>query len=117
MANEIPSGKESVPSRPASALLTGLKVHHLYRVALGYAVGAWIILQVAAIVLPGFAASPWVLRTLMIVLALGFGAALLAIWGYDRRVAGKPLLPHAPQGRLCWAFCGKICFAVNHRPR
>ncbi|MBE7157651.1 MAG: hypothetical protein INR62_04315, partial [Rhodospirillales bacterium] len=63
--------------RPANAFLTGLKEHRLYRVALGYAVGAWLVLQVAAIVLPGFGAPAWALRALMIVLALGFGAALL----------------------------------------
>ena len=68
--------------------------------AIGYAVGAWLILQVAAIVLPGFAAPPWVLRALMILLALGFGAALLAGWGYDRRASGRSLLPHAPSGRV-----------------
>ena len=93
MADENPSGTESSLPRPASAFLVGLKEHRIYRVALGYAVGAWIILQVAAIVLPGFAAPPWVLRALMILLALGFGAALLAGWAYDRRMAGKPLLP------------------------
>ena len=95
------------PTEPAerpgnNAFLTGLKEHRLYRVALGYAVGAWVVLQVAAIVLPGFGAPSWVLRALMIALALGFGAALLAGWGYDRRVAGRSLLPHATAGRVGW---------------
>ena len=91
-----------------NAFLTGLKEHRLYRVALGYAVGAWVVLQVAAIVLPGFGAPAWVLRALMIVLALGFGAALLAGWGYDRRVAGRSLLPHAPAGRVGWGLAALL---------
>ena len=94
----------AVPAaRPANnAFLTGLKEHRLYRVALGYGVGAWLVLQVAAIVLPGFGAPAWMLRALMILLALGFGAALLAGWTYDRRVAGRSLLPHATAGRVGW---------------
>ena len=103
----MPEQPPNPPTEPAerpgnNAFLTGLKEHRLYRVALGYAVGAWIVLQVAAIVLPGFGAPAWVLRALMIVLALGFGAALLAGWGYDRRVAGRSLLPHATAGRVGW---------------
>ena len=95
------------PTEPAerpgnNAFLTWLKEHRLYRVALGYAVGAWVVFQVAAIVLPGFGAPAWVLRALMIVLALGFGAALLAGWGYDRRAAGHSLLPRATAGRVGW---------------
>jgi peptidoglycan/LPS O-acetylase OafA/YrhL len=100
VADENLSGTE--PKRPANTFLIGLKEHRVYRVALGYAVGAWIILQVAAIVLPGFAAPPWALRVLMILLALGFGVALLAGWSYDRRVAGKPFFSLAPLGWLGW---------------
>ena len=65
-------------------------------------VGAWLVLQVAAIVLPGFGSPTWVLRALMIALALGFGAALLAGWTYDRRAAGHPLSPRAVAGRVGW---------------
>ena len=100
------------PPPPANAFLTGLKEHRVYRVALGYAVAAWIVLQVAAIVLPGFAAPPWVLRVLMILLALGFGAALLAGWGYDRRASGHPLVPRASGGRLAWALTAVLPVAL-----
>ena len=99
MSDEYQGAAGTAPSRPANAFLTGLREHRVYRVALGYAVGAWIVLQVAAIVLPGFAVPPWVLRGLMIVLALGFGVALLMGWGHDRRLSGRPLMPRAPQGR------------------
>ena len=105
MADENPSETaQPLAPRTPNSFLTGLREHRVYRVALGYAVGAWIILQVAAIVLPGFAASPWVLRGLMILLALGFGAALLVGWGYDRRASGQPLMPRAPRGRLAWVL-------------
>ncbi len=110
--DENPSVAEPAPPRPVNAFLVGLREHRIYRVALGYAVGAWIVLQVAAIVLPGFAAPPWVLRALMILLALGFGAALLAGWGYDRRVAGKPLLPRASRGRMAWGLAALLPVAL-----
>ncbi len=94
--------------RPANVFFVSLKEHRVYRVALGYAVGAWLVLQVAAIVLPGFAAPPWVLRALMILLALGFGAALLAGWGYDRRASGRPLVPRAPHVRVAWILTATL---------
>ncbi len=103
---------EDPPLPPANALLEAIKAHRLYRVAGGYIVVAWIVLQAAAIVLPGFGAPPWVLRALMILLALGFGAALLAGWALDRRAAGRALLPRAPQGRLAWTLTALLPAAL-----
>jgi TolB-like protein/Flp pilus assembly protein TadD len=110
VADDAPGETAQPPA--TNGLLTGLREHRVYRVALGYAVGAWIILQVAAIVLPGFAAPPWVLRGLMILLALGFGAALLAGWGYDRRASGRPLMPRAAYGRLGWVVTALLPAAL-----
>ncbi len=94
---------EEEPAPPAprpGSLLAALREHRVYGAAVGYLVAAWIVLQVAAIVLPGFGAPAWALRVLMILLALGLGATLLAVLGKDRRVRGLPLLPRAPHVRL-----------------
>ena len=66
----------------------------------------------SAIVLPGFGAPAWVLRALMIVLALGLGATLLAVWGRDRRAAGRPILPRAPHGRVAWVLTALLPAAL-----
>ena len=92
------------PERRQSTLLAALREHRFYGAAVGYLVAAWIVLQVAAIVLPGFGAPAWVLRALMIVLAIGLGMTLLAVWGKDRRTRGLPLWPRTPHIRLAWVL-------------
>jgi serine/threonine-protein kinase len=91
------------PSRPGG-VLGAWRDHRVYGAALGYLFGAWAVLQVAAIVLPGFGAPPWVLRALMLLLAFGLGVTLLVAWSQDRRAKGLPLWPRAPHGRLGWAL-------------
>ncbi len=93
----------ATPPRPNSILAT-LREHRIYGAAVGYLVAAWIVLQVAAIVLPGFGAPTWVLRALMILLALGLGITVLAVWSRARRADGLSLFPHAAFGRLAWVL-------------
>ena len=62
-----------------------LKSRRVYRVALGYIVGGWVAIQVATTVLPTFAVPIWVLQTLIILLALGFPAALVLAWAFEWR--------------------------------
>ncbi len=93
----------ATPPRPNSILAT-LREHRIYGAAVGYLVAAWIVLQVAAIVLPGFGAPTWALRALMILLALGLGITVLAVWSRARRADGLSLFPHATFGRLAWVL-------------
>ena len=72
----------------------------LYQVFFGYAVGAWVVLQIAAIVLPGLDWPRWLLRPLIVTLVAGFGEALLLGWALDRQAAGKARLPQRPSRRL-----------------
>ena len=74
-----PPGTVPPPGR-SFALFRGLKHKTIYRVVLGYAVGAWLILQVSAIVLPGLGLPGWVMRPVIV--------ALLAGWMLDRRAGG-----------------------------
>jgi len=60
-----------------------LKRRHIWRVAIAYAVTAWLLLQLAAIVLPSFGAPHWVLRVLIGVFALCFPLALLLAWAFE----------------------------------
>ena len=105
------------------ALFRNLKHKTIYRVVLGYAVGAWLVLQVAAIVLPGLGIPGWVMRPIIVALLAGFGVALLAGWMLDRRAGGKTLLP-AHTGRrvgfiaaaLLPAVVTAAFFLVHYRP-
>ncbi len=64
-------------------LIAELKRRNVIRMAGLYLVGAWLITQVAATLLPTFDAPSWVMKVLVVVLALGFLTALLFSWLYE----------------------------------
>jgi TolB-like protein/tetratricopeptide (TPR) repeat protein len=67
----------------SNRLLAELKRRNVVRVAGLYLVGAWLLIQVASTLLPAFDVPGWALRGLVIVLALGFGAALVVAWAFE----------------------------------
>ncbi|MGA7966669.1 MAG: hypothetical protein WCB49_12450, partial [Gammaproteobacteria bacterium] len=60
-----------------------LKRRHVWRVAIAYAVTAWLLLQLAAIVLPTFSAPHWVLKVLIGVFLLFFPIAIIVAWAFE----------------------------------
>ena len=52
--------------------LAELKRRNVYKVAITYAVVAWLLIQVASILLPTFEAPSWVMKALVVLLAFGF---------------------------------------------
>ena len=60
-----------------------LKRRNVYKVAVAYAVVAWLLLQAASIFLPAFDAAPWVMKTFIIVLIFGFPVALIFSWAFE----------------------------------
>jgi TolB-like protein/Tfp pilus assembly protein PilF len=65
-----------------------LQRRHVVRVAIAYAVAAWVLLQLASIVFPAFGAPDWVLRIVIAVLALGFPLALVLAWAFELTPTG-----------------------------
>src|SRR5215210_5732103 len=65
-----------------------LRQRRVYRVAIGYAIAAWATVQVASTVLPTFHVPEWVLQALIIVVGLGFPAALVLAWAFDVTPSG-----------------------------
>jgi TolB-like protein/Flp pilus assembly protein TadD len=60
-----------------------LKRRNVFRVTIAYAVAAWVLLQVADLVLEATEAPSWVLQVLMLVIGLGFIAATVVAWAYE----------------------------------
>ena len=60
-----------------------LKRRNVYKVAVAYAVVAWLVIQVASIVLPTFHAPEWTLQVIIAVVAIGFPAALVCSWAFE----------------------------------
>ena len=54
-----------------------LKQRRVYRIALGYAVVAWLVVQISATVMPTYRAPEWILPIIITAVALGFRAALV----------------------------------------
>jgi TolB-like protein/Tfp pilus assembly protein PilF len=60
-----------------------LKRRNVYKVAVAYAVIAWLLLQGASIVLPSFEAPGWIMKVLIAVLAIGFPIAVVLSWAFE----------------------------------
>jgi len=63
--------------------LAELKRRNVIRMAGLYLVGAWLITQVAATLLPVFEAPAWLMKALVAVLAIGFFASLVFAWIFE----------------------------------
>ena len=57
-----------------------LKRRNVFRVGIAYGVAAWVLLQVADLVLEAIEAPSWVLQVLMLLIGLGFIAAIVVAW-------------------------------------
>ena len=60
-----------------------LKQRKVYRVALGYAVVAWLVIQIGATVMPAYHAPDWILPIFITAVALGFPVALVLAWAFE----------------------------------
>ena len=60
-----------------------LKRRNVYKVAVAYAIVAWLVIQVASIILPTFHAPDWVLQTVVALILLGFPIALVLAWAFE----------------------------------
>jgi adenylate cyclase len=60
-----------------------LKRRNVIKVAVAYAIVAWLLVEVASTVLPTFEAPRWVLQTVTFVIILGFPLALILSWAFE----------------------------------
>jgi TolB-like protein/tetratricopeptide (TPR) repeat protein len=60
-----------------------LKRRNVYKVAVAYAVVAWLLIQAASIFLPAFDAPSWVMKIFIIVIIFGFPVALIFSWAFE----------------------------------
>ncbi len=68
--------------------LKEFKDRRMYRTAVGYAVAAWLSLQVASLVLSALDAPRWIMKAVIGTIFLGFVVALLVGWKQERSVVG-----------------------------
>jgi adenylate cyclase len=66
--------------------LAELKRRNVHKVAIVYAVIAWLLIQVAFI--PAFEAPSWAIKTLIVLLVLGFVAVVSISWAFEATPEG-----------------------------
>jgi len=66
-----------------SGFFEELKRRHVWRVAVAYAIAAWLLVQVATQVFPFFNIPNWAVRLVVILLAIGFAVAVVFAWVYE----------------------------------
>src|SRR5881397_3627012 len=66
-----------------AAFFTELKRRKVYRVAVAYAIVAWLLIQAASILFPTFEAPPWVIKVFVTAVILGFPVALILAWAFE----------------------------------
>src|SRR5437868_7411453 len=65
-----------------------LKRRNVYKVAITYAVVAWLLIQAASILLPTFEAPTWVMKAFVVFLALGFVISVMISWAFEATPEG-----------------------------
>jgi serine/threonine-protein kinase len=65
-----------------------LKRRNVYKVAITYAVVAWLLIQAASILFPTFEAPTWVMKVFVVLLALGFALVVFISWAFEATPEG-----------------------------
>ena len=86
-----------------------LRRRRVIRVLLLYAIGGWIIIQVAATVLPGLNVPAWSVTLVIVLVALGLPLAAIVAWAFDVDDAGIRRAQVAPPAR----HAGRAAVAVT----
>jgi TolB-like protein len=84
-------------------LFVEIRRRGVFKVGLAYLALAWLLIQVAATVLPAFSVPAWALRAVIVAFAIGFPIALALAWRYEltsdgvRLDAGAAVEPATPR--------------------
>jgi TolB-like protein/Tfp pilus assembly protein PilF len=60
-----------------------LKRRNVYKVAVAYAIVAWVLIQAASILFPTFEAPSWVMKVFVTAIIFGFPVALILAWAFE----------------------------------
>jgi serine/threonine-protein kinase len=77
-----------------------LKRRNVYKVAVAYAVVAWLLIQAASILFPTYEAPAWVMKVFVAVVALGFPVALIIAWAFEMTPEGMKRTEDVPHEQM-----------------
>jgi TolB-like protein/tetratricopeptide (TPR) repeat protein len=90
-----------------------LKRRNVYKVAVAYVVGAWLVVQAASILLPTFGAPAWTMRLVVVILAVGFPAALILSWAFEITPEGIKLESEIPPNESITRRTGRKIIGIT----
>lgn len=70
------------------SLFSELKRRNVYKVAVAYAVVAWLLMQIASQIFPFFEIPNWAVRLVVLLLIIGFPIALIIAWAFEATPEG-----------------------------
>ncbi len=103
--------------RVTDKLFSELRRRNVFRVAGVYAVVAWIVMQVIAVMTPALELPGWVDGFFAVLLIAGFPIAMILAWAFEMTPEGVKLTANVPEGesiapktgrRLDYAIIGGI---------
>ncbi len=103
------------------SLIAELKRRNVFRVAVAYAIVAWLLLEVASVIFPGLHLPDWTLTFLIVVILAGFPLALILAWAFeltpegikrDAEVDRTESTTHVTGRKLDFAIIGLLVIAV-----
>jgi TolB-like protein len=105
------------------SLIAELRRRNIFRVGIAYVICAWVIAQVADLVLDNIEAPDWVMQAIMLILAIGLPLVLIFAWAFeltpegikrDTAVDPDDSVRHATGRRLDFIIIGFLVLAVAY---
>src|SRR5215467_1513674 len=70
------------------SLFSELRRRNVFRVALTYAVVAWLLIEIATVFVPMLDAPNWIITAFVVLLAFGFALAMFISWAFEMTPEG-----------------------------
>jgi len=96
-----------------------LKRRNVYKVAIAYAVVAWLLMQIATQVFPFFDIPNWAVRLVVLVIIIGFPIALIIAWAFEltpeglKRTEFADELPKKSVRSRAWIYVVIVAGAIS----
>jgi TolB-like protein/thioredoxin-like negative regulator of GroEL len=104
-----------------SGFFAELKRRNVYKVAVSYAVVAWLLIQAASILLPAFDGPSWLMKVIIVIIAAGFVISMMIAWAFEmtpeglkrtEHVSADEKLPYWSRRKFA-AFIGGLAFLAT----
>jgi TolB-like protein/lipoprotein NlpI len=96
-----------------------LKRRNVYKVAVAYAIVGWLVMQIAATVVPALHLSDAITSTVVLLVILGFPIALIIAWAFEltpeglKRTESADELPKKSAGNRVWLYVVVVAGAIS----